>query len=102
MGLRSDGSSLCRNMNPVSLSRFLLVLAFLLHFGACTLLGQGIVTGTIAGTVQDQQGAVVASATVHAVDVATGAKFSSQANSQGYFELLSLPLGSYSLTVEAS
>jgi hypothetical protein len=71
-------------------------------FLAASGFSQGIVTGSIAGTVQDQQGAVVAGATVRAVEVATGAKFSSQSNSQGYFELSSLPIGSYSLTIEAS
>src|SRR6266478_767476 len=74
--------------------------------GLCLLLAasgfaQGIVTGSIAGTVQDQQGAVIAGATVNAVGVATGTKFLSKSDSQGYFELKGLPIGSYSLTIEA-
>ena len=87
---------------PWHLFRLAFVLIVLLQLGGTSLLGQGIVTGSIAGTVQDPQGAVVASASVRAVEVATGAKFSSQTDSQGYFELRSLPIGSYSLIIEAS
>jgi hypothetical protein len=86
---------------PWHLFRLAFVLIVLLQFGGTSLLGQGIVTGSIAGTVQDPQGAVVASASVRAVEVATGAKFTSQSDSQGYFELRSLPLGLYSLVIEA-
>jgi hypothetical protein len=92
----------CSNINAWHLLRLAFVLIVLLQFGGTSLLGQGIVTGSIAGTVQDPQGAVVASASVRAVEVATGAKFTSQTDSQGYFELRSLPLGAYSLTIEAS
>lgn len=102
MGRQTSGTSTFLNLKRWNLFRLALVLAMLLQFGGSTLLGQGIVTGSIAGTVKDQQGAIVAGATVHAVEVATGASFSSQSDSQGYFELRSLPLGSYSVTVEAS
>src|SRR5208283_2202957 len=77
-------------------------LALLLQFSPVAVFGQGIVTGTIAGTIQDPQGAVIAGAAIQAVDTATGASFSSKSDPQGYFELRSLPLGSYSLTIEAS
>jgi hypothetical protein len=102
MASHAQGRCISVSRNISCLFRLGLVLAGLLLFGSASVRAQGIVTGSIAGTVQDPQGAVVASAAVHAVDVATGAKFSSQSNSQGYFELLSLPLGSYNLTVEAS
>ncbi len=95
-------ASFCRLLTVWNLVRFGLALLILLQFGGSALFGQGIVTGSIAGTIQDQQNAVVAGVTVHATEVATGAKFSSQTDSQGYFELRSLPVGSYSLTIEAT
>ena len=62
---------------------------------------QGIVTGSISGTVQDALGAVMPSANVVAVSDATGAIFKDQTDSAGYFELKSLPIGGYSVTIEA-
>jgi hypothetical protein len=102
MRLRTNCSSFCSKISSWNLARLSLALVFVLQLGGASLRGQGIVTGSIAGTVQDPQGAVVAGAAVHAIEVATGAKFSSQSDSQGYFELRSLPVGSYSLTIEAS
>ncbi len=102
MRLCTNGGSFFSNINRWNLVLLGFVLVILLPFGAASLLGQGIVTGSIAGTVQDQQGAVVAGATVRAILVATGEKFSSQSNSQGYFELRSLPIGSYNVTIEDS
>ena len=79
-----------------------LVLVILSLFSSASVLGQGIVTGMISGTVLDAQGASVAGATVQAVLGATGAKFSDKSDSQGYFELKGLPIGLYNLTIEAS
>jgi len=101
MSLLKIGMASCRFFTLRNLAWLGLVLAVLLQFGGPALLGQGIVTGSIAGTVQDQQGALVAGAAVQAVEVATGAKFSGKSDAQGYFELRSLPVGSYSLTIEA-
>src|ERR1700676_2306204 len=101
MKLCNDCVSFCRDINPWNLARLGLLLVLILQFVPRTLLGQGIVTGSIAGTIQDQQGALVVGASVQAVEVATGAKFSSKSDAQGYFELRSLPVGTYSLTIEA-
>ncbi len=90
-------------MSSTRLGRNVFVLAFfLLIFGSSTAFGQGIVTGSISGTVQDPQGAVIASANISAVRVATGVKYSGQSDTQGYFEIRALPIGSYNLTIEAS
>jgi hypothetical protein len=101
MKLRISVASFCRNMHIRHLARLAVLLGVLLQFGAASLLGQGIVTGSIAGTIQDSQGAIVMGAAVQAIEVATGAKFSTKSDAQGYFELRSLPIGSYSLTIEA-
>jgi len=79
-----------------------LVLAILLLVGSASVHGQGIVTGMISGTVMDAQGAVVAGASIQAVHMATAAKFSDKSDSQGYYELKSLPIGLYNLTIEAT
>jgi hypothetical protein len=91
-----------RNQSVWKWVRLGLLLSALLPPVPPTLLGQGIVTGSIAGTIQDPQGAAIAGAPVQAIDSATGANFSAKSDSQGYFELRSLPLGSYNLTIEAS
>src|SRR5579863_906266 len=101
MSLLKIGTPSCRFFTLKTLSDLGLALALLLLVGAPALHAQGIVTGTIAGTLQDPQGAAIAGAAVQAVDVATGSSFSAKSDSQGYFELRSLPIGSYNLTIEA-
>jgi len=64
--------------------------------------GQGIVTGTVAGTVQDPQGATIANATIETVETATSTKFLGHSNGQGYFEISNLPPGTYRVAIEAS
>lgn len=63
--------------------------------------GQGIVTGSISGTLQDAQKAVVTKANVTAINQATNQKSSSDSNSVGFYKLSNLPIGSYTVTVEA-
>jgi len=102
MNLHTLGLFFGRNKSVWKSIRLGLLLSVLLPLVPPALLGQGIVTGTIAGTLQDPQGAAIAGAAVQAVDVATSSSFSSKSDSQGYFELRSLPLGSYNLTIEAA
>ena len=98
----SGGLSFLTNLSPRRIFRLAVVLAILLQCGGASMLGQGIVTGSIAGTVLDPQGGVIVGAAVRAVEVDTGSKYSSQTDAQGYFELRSLPIGSYSLTIEGT
>src|SRR6185437_7412961 len=59
-------------------------------------------TGSIQGTVTDPTGAVVAGATVTAVNNATGAETTRQTTSAGFFALPLLPAGEYNVTVKAT
>jgi len=59
-------------------------------------------TGSIQGTVTDPTGAVVAGATVTAVNNATGAATTRQTTSAGFFALPLLPAGQYNVTVKAT
>jgi outer membrane receptor protein involved in Fe transport len=63
-------------------------------------LGQGIVTGSISGTVLDPQGAVVAGASVRAIHVETGREFDTTSSKGGVVQLSSLPPGAYNVVVE--
>jgi Carboxypeptidase regulatory-like domain len=63
---------------------------------------QGISTGSMSGTVTDPTGAVVAGATVTAVNLSTGQQFVEHTTDSGLFALRSLPPGFYKVTVESS
>ena len=78
-----------------------IILAVMLLLTTGLLLGQGIVTGSISGTVLDPQGAVVSGATVRATQVETNREFSTTSTSRGVVELPSLPAGTYNISVEA-
>jgi hypothetical protein len=58
-------------------------------------------TGAIAGTVKDQQGAVVNTASVKATNVDTGFSRSAQANGYGEYRIDYLPVGKYSIEATA-
>ena len=78
-----------------------LFLSFILILGCSLAVGQGIVTGSISGVVQDPQKAVVPNARITAVQSGTNATFATQSNGEGYFFLPNLPIGTYTVTVEA-
>src|ERR1051326_3860732 len=72
----------------------------------CTLVptafwGQGITAGSINGTVEDQQHAVISGAAVTAIQHGTNVKYTAQSNASGYFNFASLPVGTYDLSIEA-
>ena len=64
-----------------------------------SVLAQDITSGTIQGTVSDEQGAVVPGATVEAKNVGTNFSKSFTTDSDGRFTLLSLPPGRYVVSV---
>jgi hypothetical protein len=63
-------------------------------------LGQ-TVTGSITGVVTDPSGAVVVGAIVTAQNTATGVKTTAQTNGTGVYTIRFLPIGTYSLAVDA-
>ena len=69
--------------------------------GALCLFGQ-MNTGEIAGSVQDALGGVLPGATVVAEQAQTGQKFTTITNSSGQYLLTQLPIGTYSLKVNAT
>ena len=79
----------------LSLPVLLLVLMF-----SCLAFGQGIVTGSISGTVQDEQGALVQGANVQATQLATNRVFTGVSSGAGVVSLSSLPAGTYSVAID--
>lgn len=67
---------------------------------ASFVLGQGIVTGSISGTVEDAQGAVVAGASIEATQLETNRVFSTTSSKGGVIQLPSLPPGTYKVVVQ--
>jgi hypothetical protein len=59
-------------------------------------------TGSIAGTVKDQQGSAVNTATVKAINVDTGFSRSAPVNGYGEFRIDYLPVGKYTVQAEAA
>ena len=57
--------------------------------------------GTLNGTVMDASGASVPGASVTAVSIQTGLTRSTTTQSNGYWEILDLPIGKYAVTVTA-
>lgn len=86
-----------------NLLRYLFVYVFVLLMVAgfgLTAMAQ-TVTGSITGVVTDPSGAVVLGATVTAENTATGVKTTAQTNGTGAYTIRFLPIGTYTLTVEA-
>ncbi len=75
---------------------FLLTLAFVCSIPG---LAQEITTGTIQGTVTDEQGAVVKGATVEAKNTATNFSKNFTTGDDGRFTILALPSGRYVVTI---
>jgi hypothetical protein len=63
--------------------------------------GQGIITGNLAGTVQDATGAVVPGAKVTVIKPDTNAVFTATSGANGNFSLNDLPVGIYNIKFEA-
>ncbi len=63
---------------------------------------QGIITGSITGSVTDQTGAVIANASVTAAGDNTGTTFQAKTDGAGHFLISDVPVGSYHLNIAAT
>lgn len=84
--------------NVLRLAAFVLMLVISLPFEAKA----QTFLGGISGTVTDQTGAVVAGASVEAIETATNASHKTISSSAGEFSFASIPLGSYTISVSAT
>jgi hypothetical protein len=82
-------------------SLLLLLIAYFLLAHPQTASAQGIVTGTITGTITDASGAVVRDAPVVATNTATGIKIVGKTDSSGGVNLKDVPIGTYTVEVTA-
>src|ERR1019366_4255167 len=78
------------------------VLLLFVCCGAKYCIGQGIVTGSMIGVVQDPSSAVIQGAIVTAVQNATNTPYTTRTNAVGSFQLPNLPIGSYTVNIEGS
>src|ERR1700686_701649 len=88
-----------RKLRYVAILSGVLGLMLILSIAA---LAQGISTGSISGTVYDPQKAVVPGAKVTAVQSETGSSFTTKTTGEGYFLIANLPIGPYTVTIEAA
>ncbi|MGB7203541.1 MAG: TonB-dependent receptor [Pyrinomonadaceae bacterium] len=81
---------------------FLLAVFTPLLFAASALGQSQVATADLSGTVTDPNGAVVAGATVTAKNSATGISRTVTSNSDGSYQIISLPPGEYNVSAEAA
>src|SRR5262249_54142958 len=84
----------------ISVSSILIAICLLLLIGYTTL-GQ-VTRGSLSGLVNDQTGAAVSGAKIVAKHVATNEEFQTTTDAQGAFFFPSMPLGQFSVTIEAA
>jgi hypothetical protein len=87
-------------MNGFEFALAMVVVLFLT--GATLAFGQGIITGSIGGTVVDQTDAVIPNATITAVSDSTKTTLQGKTNAEGTFLISNVPVGTYTITIDAS
>jgi len=73
----------------------------LVVLGLCIVGSAQTSTGRITGTVSDLQGQVIASAKVTVTNTATNVRWETSTRGDGTYQILDLPIGTYSVAVEA-
>ena len=89
-----------RPLNGFELALALVVVLFMSD--ATFVSAQGIVTGSIGGTVVDQTDAVIPNATITAVSDSTKTTLQGKTNAEGTFLISNVPVGTYTITIDAS
>src|SRR5690242_5305956 len=85
-----------------SLSGRMLATFIALVLAATMAFGQGIVTGSMSGTILDQQKAVVPGAKITARQDGTNVERTTQSNAAGLFSITNLPVGTYTVSIDAA
>lgn len=61
-----------------------------------------VISGDLVGTVLDKSGSAVPAASIEAVNVATGVKYTTTANAAGEYRFTNLPVGAYNVSASAA
>ena len=86
-----------------ALSTFALVLLFVAAFIVSTnILFAQATDAIITGTITDATGAVVPNATVEAENTATGVKYTTRTDANGFYRFNNVPVGTYNVTASAT
>ena len=88
-----------RKMNSLGLG--LVVMALVAMLCSAKVAWSQDVTATITGTITDASGAPVAGASVSAKDMDRGTVWPAKTNTDGIYNILKIPVGTYSVKVEA-
>lgn len=88
-------------MNRLKTGFALAIICASVLMGGSVARGQGIVTGTLVGSVQDATGAVISGAKITVTRTDTNAVFTTVTDAQGSFTLSDLPVGNYGVKIES-
>jgi hypothetical protein len=83
-------------------SYFFTLIALFCTLFAPALLAQTAVDGAVGGTVQDASGAIVSGASITVTENATNAEQQAKADDAGYFRIIHLHPGTYTVSINAS
>ncbi|MGB7436408.1 MAG: carboxypeptidase-like regulatory domain-containing protein, partial [Candidatus Acidiferrum sp.] len=83
-------------------SKYLALFAVLIFVLPASALRAQEATGRIIGNVTDPSGGAIVGAKVTVINIGTSVSQTTTTNSSGYYQVLSLPIGAYEVTVEAS
>src|SRR5687768_13493748 len=86
----------------VRAARIVLLAIATMAFAAAGLAQSQSAAADLTGTVTDPTGAVIAGATVHARGIGTGINRTVTTDSEGNYQIISLPPGEYEVTAEAA